>query len=73
MLDTDQSEIIFKPFDMTPQSERPDVDDKVISVRNRIQGLHDFWFDYYRQAGLSHDHFYVQECESSGPFNEDIA
>jgi hypothetical protein len=50
--DTDGSEIIFRPFDLTPLSERPDVDEKVVSVRNRIQGLHDFWFEYYREFVL---------------------
>lgn len=32
---------------MTPKYERPDVDDKVKSVRTTLQGLYDFWVDYY--------------------------
>jgi hypothetical protein len=40
-------ECLFRPFDMTPQYERSEVDDKVKSVRTTLQGLYDFWFDYY--------------------------
>jgi hypothetical protein len=51
------------------------MDQQIITVRNRLQGLGEFWVDYYRmsdhrpqlmvdKAGLAPDHFYVQERES---------
>lgn len=42
------AECLFHPFDMAPQHERSDVDERVKSVRNTLSGLYDFWLDYYR-------------------------
>jgi hypothetical protein len=72
----DWIECLWRPFDINPPPDGPDMDQQIIMVRNRIQGLSDYWVEYYRmschlryelivgQAGLSPDHFYVQERES---------
>jgi hypothetical protein len=44
----DRAECIWRPFDIAPQPEGPEMDQQVITVRNRLQGLGEFWVDYYR-------------------------
>lgn len=46
----DEVECIWRPFDITPQSEGPEMDQQVITVRNRLQGLGEFWVEYYRKS-----------------------
>jgi hypothetical protein len=50
MLYAKLSECIWRPFDITPQAEGPEMDQQVITVRNRLQGLGEFWVEYYRMS-----------------------
>jgi hypothetical protein len=38
---------IFKPFDLVPFYDRPDVEDKLHSLNQAIQGIYEHWTDYY--------------------------
>ncbi|RSH89151.1 hypothetical protein EHS25_002263 [Saitozyma podzolica] len=55
---------IFKPFDLVPFYDRPDVEDKLHSLNQAIQGIYEHWTDYYVDAGLSADHFLYRELSS---------
>ncbi|GFZ45481.1 hypothetical protein JCM24511_03207 [Saitozyma sp. JCM 24511] len=55
---------IFKPFDLVPFYDRPDVEDKLHSLNQAIQGIYEYWTDYYVDAGLSTDHFLYRELSS---------
>jgi hypothetical protein len=46
----DQTECLWRPFDINPPPDGPDMDQQIITVRNRIQGLSDYWVEYYRMS-----------------------
>lgn len=50
---TNSVECIWRPFDIAPQPEGPEMDQQVITVRNRLQGLGEFWVEYYRMSASS--------------------
>jgi hypothetical protein len=43
-------ECLWRPFDINPPPDGPDMDQQIITVRNRIQGLSDYWVEYYRMS-----------------------
>ena len=51
MYGAEVTECLWRPFDINPPPDGPDMDQQIITVRNRIQGLSDFWVDYYRMSG----------------------
>jgi hypothetical protein len=46
----DWTECLWRPFDINPPPDGPDMDQQIITVRNRIQGLSDYWVEYYRMS-----------------------
>jgi len=43
-------ESLFRPFDLVPTSERSDVLEKVRAINATIEGLYDFWIEYYSKV-----------------------